>query len=157
AAAAAPRTTRRPPARPPPASVLQRTGTPPTSRRRRSPRTVPAGIRGYARAPPRPQRETPAPPREPGRRRGLGSSHGGRGGNQVALLEVGEQLLGRLLGRLVFGVGDEVRVLGHLVGVRDAGEFLDLAGERFRVEALDVALGTGVDRRLDVDLDEAVA
>ena len=37
---------------------------------------------------------------------------------------------------------------------RDAGELLDLAGERLRVEALDVAPGALVDRRVDEHLDE---
>src|ERR1044072_3260415 len=77
--------------------------------------------------------------------------------DQVPRLEVLEQLLRRRLGGLVFGVADPGRVLGDLVWVRDAGEFLDLAGEGLRVETLDIALGAGVDRSLDVDLDEAVA
>ena len=44
-------------------------------------------------------------------------SHRGSGGNQVPLLEVLDQLLGRLLGGFSFGVADELGVLGRLVGV----------------------------------------
>ena len=50
----------------------------------------------------------------------------------------------------------EVHVRGRrsLVGVADAGELLDLAGERLRVEALDVAVGALLHRRVHEDLDE---
>ena len=71
------------------------------------------------------------------------------------LLEVGEDLLRRLLGRLVLGLDHQLGVLRRLVGVGDAGELLDLAGAGLRVEALDVALLADLDRGLDVGLDEA--
>src|SRR6478672_3836936 len=67
-----------------------------------------------------------------------GSSLLGR--HEALLFEVGQQLLGRLLGGLALRVADELRVLRGLVGIGDAGEFFDLAGEGFGVETLDVAL-----------------
>ena len=108
-------------------SVPRRTGRRPAIRRRRPRRRVPAGIRACGRDPPGPSPVTPAPPREPGRRREFGSSHRRGCGDQVPRLEVGEQLVRRLLGSLVFGVTDPGGILGNLVGVGDAGEFLDLA------------------------------
>ena len=45
-------------------------------------------------------------------------------------------------------------LLRRLVRVVDAGEALDLAGERLRVEAVHVAAGALVERGPDVDLDE---
>ena len=61
---------------------------------------------------------------------------------------------GRLLGRLALGLDDDLGALGRLVRVVDAGEALDLAGERLRVEALDVAPRALVERGGDEDLDE---
>ena len=77
------------------------------------------------------------------------------GGDQVLLLEVVEDLLRRLLGRLARGLDAELGVLRLLVGVGDAGELLDLAGAGLRVEALDVARLAVLERGGDEDLDEA--
>ena len=61
----------------------------------------------------------------------------------------------RALLRLVrLGVEHELGARGRLVRVADAGELLDLAGERLRVEALGVAARALVDRGVDEDLDE---
>ena len=60
----------------------------------------------------------------------------------------------RLLGLQLLGVEHELGAHRLLVRVRHAGELLDLALERLLVEALHVAAGALVDRRLDVDLDE---
>src|SRR5438477_11210371 len=57
---------------------------------------------------------------------------------QVSLrLQVEEDLLRRLL-RAEVGADGHVRVLGGLVGIRDAGELLDEPRPRFRVETLAV-------------------
>src|SRR5215211_6406976 len=77
------------------------------------------------------------------------------GWDQLVLLEIGEDLLGGLLGRLALGVDHQLRLLGRLVGVGDARELLDLTGAGLGVEALDVALLADLDRGLDVRLDEA--
>src|SRR5215208_7560716 len=116
-----------------------------------------------------PTRRGPLPslpkPHRPGGRlgRNLGrcASLAGRcqlaGRDQVAALEVVEDLLRRLLGRLLVGLDGELGVLRRLVGVRDAGELLDLAGARLGVKALDVALLADLERGLGVDLDEPLA
>ena len=59
-----------------------------------------------------------------------------------------------LLRRLALGVDDDLRVLGLLIGVVDAGEALDLAGERLLVEAVHVAARALLEGGADVDLDE---
>src|SRR5918994_7965044 len=61
---------------------------------------------------------------------------------------------GALLGRLFVGLEDEVRGVGRLVGVRDAGELLYLPGEGFLVEAFDVPLRAHLQRSIDEDLHE---
>src|SRR4051794_10835782 len=77
------------------------------------------------------------------------------GGNELVLLEEADDLARRLLGGLALGLADDLGVLGRLVGIRDAGELLDLAGASLRVEALDVAVLARLDRGLYVGLDEA--
>ena len=51
----------------------------------------------------------------------------------------------------------ELRVLRRLVGIADAGELFDLAGDGLCIEALHVALDALLERRRDVDLDEVGA
>jgi hypothetical protein len=60
------------------------------------------------------------------------------------------------MGRGIAGHGLDVQLgpLRRLIGARDAGEVLDLAGLRLLVEALGIALDTDLDRRVDEDLDE---
>ena len=48
----------------------------------------------------------------------------------------------------------DLRVLGFLVGVGDAGKVLDLPGKCFSVHPFHVPLGAHLHRALDVDLDE---
>ena len=57
----------------------------------------------------------------------------------VALLEVGQDLLGRLVGGLVLRVEDDLGVERRLVRIGNTGELLDFAGERLLIKALDVA------------------
>src|SRR5688572_23506941 len=54
-----------------------------------------------------------------GYRGSFGPLGGDGGGDQLPLLEVSEDLLRRLLGRLALGVDHELRVLRRLVGVGD--------------------------------------
>src|SRR5215203_4958528 len=75
--------------------------------------------------------------------------------DQAQLGQLSEDLLRALIGRRRLGVDAKLGALGCLVRIRDAGELLDLTGERLRVEALHVALGASIDRRIDVNLDEA--
>ena len=60
-----------------------------------------------------------------------------------------------LIDRLRPAVDDHVRGVGRLVRIGDTGEVIDLAGQRFLVQTLDVALGEHVDRAAHVDLDKA--
>src|SRR5215204_3920224 len=69
-------------------------------------------------------------------------------------LELLYDLAGAFLGCLLFGLEDEVGRVRRLVGVRDAGELLDLPGESLLVKALDVPLGAYFERGVDEDLDE---
>ena len=55
---------------------------------------------------------------------------------------------------LVIAPDHDVRLLRRLVSLVDAREVLDLAGQRFLVEALGVAFDAGGDRRVDEDFDE---
>src|ERR671920_2157752 len=54
------------------------------------------------------------------------------------LLHQRHQLGGRVLGVLLLGVDQQLGRVWLLVGVRDAGESLDLTGARALVQALDV-------------------
>ena len=76
------------------------------------------------------------------------------GGQEPDLLELGDDGLSAFLRRLALGVDDDLRVLGLLIGVVDAGEALDLAGEGLFVEALHVAARALLDGGADEDLDE---
>ena len=69
-------------------------------------------------------------------------------------LELGEDARRALGGRLLLGADVHVGARRRLVGVADAGELLDLAGEGLRVEALHVAAGALLDRGVDEHLDE---
>src|SRR5206468_481671 len=78
-------------------------------------------------------------------RAGLGGRALGRAGrlcsrDEAALLEEFDDLPRRLLGGLALGLADDLGVFGRLVGIRDAGELLDLAGASLRVEPLDIAV-----------------
>src|SRR5262245_38388838 len=93
-------------------------------------------------------RETSAKGRRPGDRlpRFLG---------EVSLaLEPDDDFLDRLLGRELGGVEDELGVAGLLVRIRHAGEGLDLARPRFRVETLHVARLADFERCCDPDFEE---
>ena len=50
------------------------------------------------------------------------------------------------------GIDDQVGLKRRLVGIRDAGEFRDLAPARSRVQALDVTPFAGRERGTDIDL-----
>src|SRR5215208_3242454 len=78
-------------------------------------------------------------------------------GPAQALLEVLHESCRRLLGRLGLGFEDQLAGERFLVGVRDAGEGLDLARPGALVEALHVAALALVDRRSDVHLHEPLA
>ena len=69
-----------------------------------------------------------------------------RPGSELQLFEPREHGRRRLGGLAAGGVEAELRVRRLLVRVRDAGEVLDLAGERLLVEALRVALGADLER-----------
>ena len=51
-------------------------------------------------------------------------------------------------------IDDDVGIFGRFVRIGDAGKVLELAGDRFFVESLDVAAYEFVERAADVDLDE---
>ena len=68
------------------------------------------------------------------------SAGDGLGSNETLGFEELEDLGDRLLDELLAGVDDDLRGLGGLVGVADAGEVLDEARAGLRVEALGVAL-----------------
>ena len=80
-----------------------------------------------------------------------------RGGTSPSSSSFASTSRARLLGLVLLGVDHELRRRRRLVGVVDSGEALDLAGERLRVEALDVASRALLDRRRDVHLDERPA
>src|SRR5919107_86298 len=69
-------------------------------------------------------------------------------------LELLYDLAGALFGLLLVGLEDEVGGGGWLVGIGYSGELLDLPGKSLLVEALDVPLGTNLERSIDEDLDE---
>ena len=72
----------------------------------------------------------------------------------AAPLEFVDHAVGQSFRALVRRVEDHVGRLRRLVGLVDAGEILDLAGERALVQALRVARDDGLERRLDENLDE---
>src|SRR5205823_636247 len=74
--------------------------------------------------------------------------------NEAELLELRDDDRGRLLRLVRLGVDHDLRVVRLLVGIVHAREALDLAVEGLLVEALDVAAGAFLDRRLDEHLDE---
>src|SRR5262249_33395164 len=77
--------------------------------------------------------------------------------DQAELLEQLQDPLRAPFRLLVLGLDPDLRQLGRLVRVGDAGELLDLAPERLLVEALHVAARTLLHRRVDEDLDERPA
>ena len=76
------------------------------------------------------------------------------GREPAAADEVREDLVEHLIDRAIGGVEGEVGVGGGLVGRRDAGEVLDLAAPRLRVQALAVAALALLERRGHVDQHE---
>ncbi len=76
---------------------------------------------------------------------------------EAALLEAREQALDARADVERRRVQGQVRARRRLVGRRDAGELLDLAGAGAAVELLGVAPLADVERRVDEDLEEAVA
>ena len=72
---------------------------------------------------------------------------GPRPGSRPSSSSCATTIGGALLGRLRLGVDHDLGVVGLLVRVVDAGEALDLAGERLRVEALHVAARALLDAR----------
>ena len=85
------------------------------------------------------------------------SAGDGLGSNETLGHQEVEDLGDRLLDGLLAGVDDDLRGLGGLVGVADAGEMLDEARAGLGVEALGVALLDDLERGVDPDLDEARA
>src|SRR5215208_1772550 len=83
-----------------------------------------------------------------------GSSRADTALHQAQGLEALDDVARAPLGGLRLRVHGDLRVRRLLVGVVDAREALDLAGERLRVQAVDVALRARVDRCLHVNLDE---
>src|SRR6266542_5468050 len=94
--------------------------------------------------------EPPGSPQPPPR----GSSRSHLVRDETELLELGEHERGTLFRSVQLRVEHELRVLGLLVGVGDAGELRDLSGEGLLVEALHVPARAFLDRGLHVDLDE---
>ncbi len=74
----------------------------------------------------------------------------------VELLEAAEQLAEALLDGLGAAVDHQFGIQRLFVGVGNAGERFDLAGQRLFVEALDVALDQFVDRASHVHFEEAL-
>src|SRR5919198_824718 len=70
------------------------------------------------------------------------------------LLELAEHPVRALLGRGRLGIDDELRAGRRLIRVGDAGELLDLAGERLLVQPFHIPRRAGLHRGFDVDLDE---
>ena len=76
--------------------------------------------------------------------------------DETELLELGEDLGQALLLWSLLSVSTTTSAFGgRLVGIVDAGEVLDLAGERLLVEALGVARGERVDGARAIHLAEA--
>src|SRR5215211_2372643 len=78
------------------------------------------------------------------------TSCGDFGGNDAQLFEPREHDPRALLGIVLLRVDHDLGVGRLLVGIRFAGELLDLALERLLVETLDVTAGALVDGRLHV-------
>src|SRR5215207_2778905 len=78
-------------------------------------------------------------------------------GPEVAeLLEPYDDPTGALVGLLLIGLDVELGGARRLVGIRDAGELLDLTRKSPLVEALHVALGTHLQGCVHIDLDEVL-
>ena len=54
-------------------------------------------------------------------------------------------------------VENDFRIRRHFIWVIDSGEVRDLPGARARVHAFSIAAFTNFKRRIDVDLNEAIA
>src|SRR6185437_16431404 len=68
--------------------------------------------------------------------------------------KLGEHAPRGLLGGEIVSRDDELGLLGNLVGRVDAGEVLDLARLRARIESLRIAPDALLDRSVDEDFDE---
>src|SRR5215213_8476415 len=75
----------------------------------------------------------------------------------AGLFEVADDPPRALLGVLLVGPYMQLRGSRHLVGVGDTGELRDLPRESLLVEALDVPLGTNLQRGIHEDLDEVLS
>jgi hypothetical protein len=74
---------------------------------------------------------------------------------EVALLsEPIDDLEDALLDRVLVSLDGDLRVVRLLIGSRDAGEVLDLAGTGLFVETLGITLLGDLEGHVDVDLDE---
>src|SRR3954469_10966672 len=92
--------------------------------------------------------------RSSGSRRAVAARRQGAGLQVPALAQQRHDAVGALLGGLAHGVEDQVGVLGLLVGVVHAGEVVELAANRLRIEALVGARGARLDRGAAPDLEE---
>src|SRR3989338_1802844 len=77
-----------------------------------------------------------------------------RGRNPPVLFQVREDRLEAVLFRLLSGIHHNFCFQWRLVRVRDAGEVLELAGQRLLVEPFDIPPGQLLDRALHVHFDE---
>src|SRR6266540_145928 len=91
--------------------------------------------------------------RPPGQSRRDGPS--GTRFDQLLVVEPGDDPGEGLVDRLAARVHRDLRRHRRLVGIRDAGEILDLAAQRLRVQTLFVSADQFVDRAFHEDLDEA--
>src|SRR5688572_19082625 len=76
------------------------------------------------------------------------------GGEIAALTQVCEDLPGRVFGAAALGVDDNLGLLRGFVWIIDAGKPFELTGARLLVQTLGIALLRGLERDVDVHLDE---
>src|SRR5215213_6151745 len=57
--------------------------------------------------------------------------------------------------RLLIGVNDQLGIERRLIRIVDAGEALNLAGQRFFIQALGIARNRHIERHVDEDLEKA--
>jgi len=75
--------------------------------------------------------------------------------DEAFAFEVQNDFLCRFLRRQVSGVDHHLCILRLLIGIRNAGEFLQDPSPRFRVQTFAIALFAGFDGRGDVDQNES--
>src|SRR3712207_3651868 len=114
------------------------------------------GMRGPPPTPVRPTRKPTRSPKRVGERSTSGPVELPDGPQVAQLLEPGYDPPGALVRLLLVGLYVQLGGGGRLVGIGYPGELPDLARESLLVEALHVALGAHLERRVDEDLDEVV-